>query len=266
MKTVIIATTLDGTARVSRLAGAMPEAELVLPARFRATPQRDLAGLHKSITAYQRGELSEVIAARFRAGNALICCLSVGAVVRLIAPHLTDKASDPAVVAFDEQARFVVPVVGGHLGGANSLAEQVATAIGAQAVITTASDSSGLPAIDLLGIEQGWQVEAQRQVLRRAAAAMVDGEPIALIEQAATWQPRQPVPDNLTRVRSWQEIEPQDYAALLWVTDAPTSVDPQIGARLVIYRPTCLPGASNNPKHSSDTDAPFLNSPPRPIE
>ncbi|MCG5547617.1 cobalamin biosynthesis central domain-containing protein [Halorhodospira halochloris] len=258
MKTAIIATTRNGVDRAAQLGRLMPAAELIIPERF-AAGQGSLDGLTNTITDYQGGGLSEIVAARFSSGYSLICCLSVGAVVRLIAPYLVNKASDPAVIAIDEQAQFVVPVVSGHLGGANALAEIVAQELGAQAVITTASDSSGLPAIDLLGKEQGWQVEANRDALCRAAAAMVNGEPIALIEEAASWQPQQPVPANLKRVSSWQEINPQDYAALLWVTDsttsagslyqhdsperltansltAPANIDPLLAERLVIYR------------------------------
>lgn len=267
MKAALIATTRNGIELVSRLGEQLPQAELVLPERFASqagyeppegrpvTPAGDVENLGEASrslsnpnTLFAPGELGGIVAARFQAGCELLCCLSVGAVVRLIAPHLKNKAQDPAVIAFDEQARYVVPVVGGHIGGANARAEQIAAILGAQAVITTASDSSVLPAVDLLGRDQGWQVEASRDALCRAAAAMVNGEPLALIEEDAIWQPEQPPPPHLRRVRSWQEIDTENYAALLWVTKSwpdkagglsenTTAIPAQVASRLVIYRP-----------------------------
>nr|WP_242464558.1 cobalamin biosynthesis central domain-containing protein [Halorhodospira abdelmalekii] len=230
---------------------------MIVPLRFAdslpnrptsTTPQQDLdrlEGLEGRITRYPRGALAPLIAARFQAGCALICCLSVGAVVRLIAPQLRDKATDPAVIAIDESARFVVPVVGGHRGGANALAAWAAAQLDAQAVITTASDSAGLPAVDLLGSTQGWRVVASPDALRRAAAAMVNGEPLALIEEDAVWQPSHVPPAHLIRVRSWQAIDPHNYAALLWVTASGVGIDPEIDSRLVIYRPADSPSKSS---------------------
>ena len=73
--------------------------------------------------------------------DGLVCFLAAGAVIRLIAPLLASKRTDPAVVCVDEAARFTVPLVGGHAGGANALAVRAADALGAQPVITTASDA-----------------------------------------------------------------------------------------------------------------------------
>src|SRR3712207_344970 len=79
-------------------------------------------------------ELYEVPASQYvgtllHAGYPLIGIASVGLMVRLLAPHLRSKEVDPAVVAVDEGGRFVVPVLSGHLGGANALAERLATHI-----------------------------------------------------------------------------------------------------------------------------------------
>ena len=65
--------------------------------------------------------------------------------MRAIAPHVRDKFSDPAVVSVDEAGRFVIPLLSGHIGGANALAVELAEKLGATAVVTTATDVHGLP-------------------------------------------------------------------------------------------------------------------------
>jgi precorrin-4 C11-methyltransferase len=79
-----------------------------------------------------------------------ICIMATGIVVRTITPFLTHKSVDPAIVVLDEKGRFVISLVSGHLGGANELAEQVASLTGGESVVTTATDVHGMPAIDLL--------------------------------------------------------------------------------------------------------------------
>jgi cobalt-precorrin 5A hydrolase / cobalt-factor III methyltransferase / precorrin-3B C17-methyltransferase len=115
----------------------------------------------------------------------LVCFLAVGAAVRLIAPLLDSKRVDPAVVCVDESVRHAVALIGGHAAGANVLAARVAEALGAEAVITTASDAAGLGALDTLG----WPAEGAIAAVSRA---LLDHEPVAL-QTDATW-PMPPLP------------------------------------------------------------------------
>lgn len=73
---------------------------------------------------------------------------AVGIAVRAIAPHVRSKVTDPAVVAVDESGTFAVPVLSGHLGGANDLARHIAAVCGAIPVVTTATDCRGVFAVD----------------------------------------------------------------------------------------------------------------------
>lgn len=92
--------------------------------------------------------LADWTAAQFAATDALVFVGAAGIAVRAIAPHCRSKAADPAVVVLDECGRFAIPLLSGHLGGANDLARRLAKACGAVPVITTATDANGVFAVD----------------------------------------------------------------------------------------------------------------------
>ena len=118
----------------------------------------------------------------------IISHLALGATTRLIAPLLTDKKTDPGVVVVDEAGHFAVPLVGGHVGGANELARQIAAGLDATAVLTTATDALGLPGLDTLG----WATSGG---LAQVTRAILDGEPVALVREHP-W-PLPALPDNV---------------------------------------------------------------------
>jgi cobalt-precorrin 5A hydrolase / precorrin-3B C17-methyltransferase len=149
--------------------------------------------------------------------DGLVCFLAVGATVRLIAPLLDSKWTDPAVVCVDESARRAVAVVGGHAAGANALASRVAAVFGADAVITTATDAVSLPGLDTLG----WATEGAIGTVSRA---LLDGERVRL-ESADTW-PLPPLPDTVG--------ETGEYRIL--ITDRVTAPGP----RTAVVRPPSL--------------------------
>jgi cobalt-precorrin 5A hydrolase/precorrin-3B C17-methyltransferase len=88
-----------------------------------------------------------------------IFVMAAGIVVRTIAPLVKDKKTDPAVVVLDEKGNHAVSLLSGHLGGANDLAKEIADFLGAEAVITTASDVSGLTSIDLWAHDNDLAIE-----------------------------------------------------------------------------------------------------------
>ncbi len=123
--------------------------------------------------------LADFTAPLFREMDALIFISSCGIAVRAIAPHVRDKRTDPAVVAADERARFVIPLLSGHIGGANALAERLAEALGAAAAVTTATDVNGRFSVDAWAAEQGLAI-GDMQAAKAVSAAILEG-PVPLI-------------------------------------------------------------------------------------
>ncbi|MGH9217255.1 MAG: cobalamin biosynthesis protein, partial [Acidimicrobiales bacterium] len=95
-------------------------------------------------------DLAATVRERWTDVDAFVLCCATGIAVRVVGPLLADKATDPAVVCVDEAGRFAVALCGGHAGGANDLARQVASLLDATPVVTTATDAAGIPALDAL--------------------------------------------------------------------------------------------------------------------
>lgn len=110
----------------------------------------ELAGAFGADAMLASGPLRDSVTELWPRLRAAVFFLATGATVRLVAPLLRDKHSDPAVVCVDEARRFAVALAGGHAGGANALAERVGELLGATPVITTASDAIGSTALDEL--------------------------------------------------------------------------------------------------------------------
>ncbi|MFJ9541767.1 precorrin-3B C(17)-methyltransferase [Streptomyces sp. NPDC101225] len=144
-----------------------------------------LAAAWPDRTRVYEGPVGDAVRAAFAECEQLVCFLATGAVVRLVAPLLGDKASDPGVVCVDEGGRFAVSLVGGHGGGANELAGRVGALLGAEPVVTTATDAVGVPGLDTLGLPVEGDVAA-------VTRALLDGEPVAL-ETEVPW-PLPPLP------------------------------------------------------------------------
>src|SRR5574343_1250800 len=180
MKTAVVSITKHAIVLAGKVVTALPGAQLFCPEKFRCEGEQAAPG---AVHCYE-GKVGDQVPALFAAFDGIVCIVSLGAVVRLIAPHLKNKETDPAVVVIDEAGKFVIPVLSGHLGGANQLAGHLATALGAQAVLTTASDARETIAVDLLGRELGWTFDASHDEIVRCSAAMVNDEPVALIQEA----------------------------------------------------------------------------------
>ena len=119
--------------------------------------------------------LGELMTKTFFTYSCHLFIAATGIAVRAIAPHVSSKMRDPAVLALDQQARHVISLLSGHSGGANAFAMQIAALTGAQAVVSTATDLEGLPAIDLLAKEQGLAI-ANPGLIKTVSGALLRGE------------------------------------------------------------------------------------------
>ncbi|MGR3275569.1 precorrin-3B C(17)-methyltransferase [Acaryochloris marina NIES-2412] len=138
------------------------------------------------------GPLKDHLQTLWNEHQGLVFCLATGAVVRLIAPLLTDKSQDPAVVVLDEPGQFVISLCSGHLGRADQLTQLLAQQIEATPILTGASNAANLLSIDTLGVPFGWQRGAGDW--NTVAGAIARGETITVHQAAGTdlWQTHLP--------------------------------------------------------------------------
>ncbi len=170
--------------------------------------------------------------------------ISVGAVVRMIAPLLRDKKVDPAVVCVDDDARFSICVLSGHVGRGNAFTGRVAEALGSQPVITTASDVRGTLTVDILGRELGWTLDDPDRNVTRGCAAVVNATPVVFVQETGEpnwWPLDKPLPEGVTYATSLDEVDPRQWEMLLVATDRDfRTTHPDHWAKSVIYRPKSL--------------------------
>jgi cobalt-precorrin 5A hydrolase len=194
-------------------------AVVVLTPNGRALGQRLVRALGRGEVVSAEGDARQTLQELFGAGRPLVCVMALGIVVRLVGPLARHKDADPPVVAVDEAGNFAISVLGGHAAGANALAKEVARALGAVPVITTASDALGLPPVDLIGRDWGWQIE-RRENLTKVAAAVVRGETIGVYQNAGQrdwWQPFGEWPATFQLIKSWPPVG--HWAGLLVISD-----------------------------------------------
>lgn len=126
-----------------------------------------------------KGGLAGWTAAAFSDSDALIFVGACGIAVRAIAPRIRDKTVDPAVVVVDEKGKYSIPLLSGHLGGANDLALEIAGIIGAEPVITTATDLNHRFAVDMWAKENRLQIE-DMWLAKEVSAAVLRGETVGV--------------------------------------------------------------------------------------
>ena len=233
----LIAITKHGAEQVANIAPRLPQADVVVADKFAPL----IAGLPNDANTYS-GALSAQIGTLFSRYDQIVFFISLGAVVRLIAPHLKSKDEDPGVLVVDDAAQFVIPVLSGHVGGANAYAEQLADLLGATPVLTTASDVGKTIPVDILGRELGWQVEAPKINITRVSAHVVNDEPIAFVQEAGAgnwWTRATPLPGNIRLFEHFEDVDLDQFRAVLWVTrrEIPQALWQELEERLVVYRP-----------------------------
>ena len=176
MKIAIMALTIGGKQLALKLADLYQtdgfEAQVYLPQKLKVDYELhdekfNVNNLHlieeTSILAreicYYDKSFKALITDLFADYQGLIFVMATGIVVRILAPLLKDKRTDPAVLVLDEKGEFVIPLLSGHLGGANALANKLASLLGATPVITTSTDVQSKLAPDVLAREFNLDIE-----------------------------------------------------------------------------------------------------------
>lgn len=232
----IYAITKHGLAIAERIQRAFPAAHIY--ASPRVAPQASAPVLPLQLP------MGPTLASTFKAYECHVHIISVGAVVRMISPLLEDKKHDPAVVCVDDAGTFVICVLSGHVGYGNHHTRQIAAAIHATPVITTASDVTGTLTVDILGRELGWSLDHPEQRVTEACAAVVNQAPVAFVQETGEpnfWPLDQPLPPGVRYFRDLKDVQPHAFTMLLVVSDRDLlRTQPEHAARAVIYRPKSL--------------------------
>ncbi len=176
-KIALISVTKNGRDLARRLSGLLPGSTVHVPREL----SDGMAGEYPFDPP-----LSDRIAEIWKEYGSLIFIMATGIVVRVISGLLTDKRIDPAVLVVDEKGLHVISLLSGHLGGANALALQVAKRLGADPVITTATDLSGLPAVELWAGRMGFVIE-NPEAVKTVNAALVNGDRVGVFSRKREW-------------------------------------------------------------------------------
>lgn len=238
MKVALIAITKHGVEHARGLKAKLTGAEFWVSEK-----QKDLAPDADGTFA----TIKDFTAQAWDKYDGLVYHVSLGAVIRTIAPFLKGKDVDPAVVTVDDGKRFAISVLSGHVGGANELTETVAAALGCTPVVTTASDARASLAVDILGRELGWTLE-DKAFVTSASAAVVNERPVALVNECGEkgwWTRATPLPAHIKVFGSIAEAKAAgSFEAWLVVSDRSNeALNADLGPlreRSVVYRPKTL--------------------------
>ena len=143
--------------------------------------QLTIFSTHQHLSVESIRNIKEHVDAHFGDYSAWVFIGAMGICIRTIAEHVQHKYHDPAVINIDSTGRFVVSVLSGHVGGANELTEHIASLLGAQAVVSTQTDNTGLWALDLFSRKYGWAQVNNMGGLNKPIALYTNGKPTALL-------------------------------------------------------------------------------------
>jgi len=211
VNTAVFAVTAGGARLASSISEGLGGADVYLPEKF----LDECPG-----SSPFKVDIQGTVAWAFERYDSLVFVMAAGIVVRLIAPHIKEKLTDPAVVVVDEAGYNAISLLSGHVGGANELAERVSGIIGANPVITTASDVSGKLSVDMLAVKLGCEVEDYESA-KRVTAAIVNGEKVALYASSGTEKLSElggAMSDNISLLFTPDDIAMSDYSAAILIT------------------------------------------------
>ena len=193
MKVSIISFTLKGielSLKIKKAFSGETEEELCLYTKCshaekslteRKLTEKNLAekDLVESGLSYVEQPLTEWTGEQMKEHRSLLFIGACGIAVRAIAPFLTDKLNDMPVLVMDEQGRFVIPILAGHVGGANELALSLAERMGSTPVITTATDLNHCFAVDLFARRNALHI-VNKDGIAKVSSRILAGEEVTM--------------------------------------------------------------------------------------
>lgn len=182
-------------------------------------PESRIYAKHDLDGCVRVGRYDDVLMPCFNASAPIIFIGAMGICVRAISPWVFDKHTDSPVVCVDGTGRYAIPVVSGHVGGANDLARHVASILGAEAVITTRSDNELLWPLDTLGREFGWGTNAEN--MNACIAHFVNRKPTALllgVKDKGTEYLERTSPDHVDVFFNFEDIPQEKYGLIINVS------------------------------------------------
>ena len=179
--------------------------------------------------------LSETINHNFNRYSGHIFIMSTGIVVRVIAPLVNTKLEDPAVVVVDDRANHAISLLSGHLGGANALTLKIADIIGADPVITTATDVNRLPAIDMLAKEKNLRIE-NPAAIKTVNMALLKGRKIFVHDPYGFLGTSLPRVESCNYGRAIDPLNKRPNAPGVYVDDIVRDLPPEV----LVLRPASM--------------------------
>ena len=219
--------------------------DILFREHFSASETKYQSGMEREARIYTKADIGPYgpfLKEHWQEFEAVIFIGALGICVRSIASALKNKYEDPAVVCVDSTGKFVIPVVSGHIGGANELAQRIAASIGSQAIVTTQSDNEGLWALDTLARTFGWQVESSPAQMNKAVFAFVQRRPTALlleIRDAGTVTLMRTKPEHVTVFHQRESMDLSRFELLIAVTPRQLPDTPE-GLPVLAFRPPVL--------------------------
>lgn len=136
--------------------------------------------LSKEANLNSLDDLGKWTESAFKESEAIIFIGAFGIAVRSIAPYIKDKTRDPAVIVIDEKGKFIVPILSGHIGGANKLALEISNIINGKAIISTATDINNKFSVDSFAVENNLYI-SDMKIAKKISSKILDNEKIGLI-------------------------------------------------------------------------------------
>ncbi len=185
MRISVVAFSTNGCRTALRMRDNMPDHDIMLACKTSS----DTLGIETI-----EGKTIDWVGRMFPETDAIVFIGAIGIAVRYIAPYVRRKDVDPAVICMDEHGRYTIPILSGHIGGGNRLANDIARAMDSEPIITTATDINGKLSIDTFATEKGLRI-GNLAIAKDVSARILDGGFVGFLSHVPITTP---IADGLT--------------------------------------------------------------------